>query len=257
MIHASGYRHTFLVFGAIQGIAILLMGALLVKPVPPAVRPVSRRIQQGSEYTPLQTVRTGAFWAIYLVYVLIGSGGMILTAQMGPIGHDLGIAAPMLTLAITIDNFANGITRPLCGFLSDRIGRENAMLLMFGCEGVAFASLAAFGRTPAAFVVSAALVFLFWGEIFSVFPAICGDTFGIQNATANNGLLYTAKGTCSLAVPIASLLVSATGSWISVLVAASVSSLAAGLLAKFVVAPMRRRMVTPRLAPLAVAEFVP
>ena len=148
---------------------------------------------------------------VLLVYVMIGSGGMIVTAQLGPIARDFGVekqmiamlgrSMPLVALAVSIDNLANGLTRPFSGFLSDRIGRENAMLLMFSAEGVAFLGMAAFGRLPLAFLVFAALIFLFWGEIFSLFPAICGDIFGVRNATANNGLLYTAKGTSALTVP--------------------------------------------------------
>jgi len=155
----------------------------------------------------------------------------------------LGFAMPVLTLAVSIDNLANGLTRPFCGFLSDKIGRENTMLLMFCSEGVALLGMLAFGRQPLGFLVFAALIFLFWGEIFSLFPAISGDTFGVKNATANNGLLYTAKGTSALVVPLANLLVAATGTWTSVLLLAAVCAIAAGLLAKFMVVPMRRKLL--------------
>jgi OFA family oxalate/formate antiporter-like MFS transporter len=197
-------------------------------------------------------VRTKVFWLIYLVYLMIGSGGMIVTAQLGPIARDfgvdkqmvtlLGFSMPLLAMAISIDNLANGITRPFSGFLSDKIGRENTMLLMFCADGIAFLGMAAFGRQPVAFLVFAALIFLFWGEIFAIFPAICGDTFGVRNATANNGLLYTAKGTSALVVPLANLMVSATGTWTAVLLVMAASSLGAGVLAKLAVEPMRRGM---------------
>jgi OFA family oxalate/formate antiporter-like MFS transporter len=120
------------------------------------------------------------------------------------------------------------------------------MLLMFSAEGVAFLGMAAFGRHPLAFVVFAAAIFLFWGEIFSLFPAICGDTFGVRNATANNGLLYTAKGTSALVVPLANFLVAATGTWTAVLLVTAVSSVGAGVLARVVLQPMRRRMADLR-----------
>ena len=261
MILASGYRATFFFFGTIQGAAIFCLGAFLIKP---ALRP-SRAGQpgHGPEFTPSQTVRTKIFWLIYLVYVMIGSGGMIVTAQLGPIARDFGLekqmiamlgrSMPLVALAVSIDNLANGLTRPFSGFLSDQIGRENAMLLMFSAEGAAFLGMAAFGRLPLAFLVFAALIFLFWGEIFSLFPAICGDIFGVRNATANNGLLYTAKGTSALMVPLASLLVAATGTWTAVLLVVAVSSVGAGLLAKLVVHPMRRRMVAPQSSPVEVA----
>ena len=253
MIEMSGYRHTFWTFGLIQGVSITCLGALLIMPRVPAL-PVSRgRILQGRDFTPTETVRTGVFWLIYLVYLLIASGGMIITAQLGPIARSfgvekqiviiLGFAMPVLTLAVSIDNLANGLTRPFCGFLSDKIGRENTMLLMFCSEGIALLGMLAFGRQPLGFLVFAALIFLFWGEIFSLFPAISGDTFGVKNATANNGLLYTAKGTSALVVPLANLLVAATGTWTSVLLLAAVCAIAAGLLAKFMVVPMRRKLL--------------
>ena len=116
------------------------------------------------------------------------------------------------------------------------------MLLMFSLEAVALLGMAVLGRNPYGFLVFAALTFLFWGEIFVIFPAICGDSFGMENAAANNGLLYTAKGTAALTVPLASMLVAVTGTWNSVLLAASFCSLLAGILARFLLVPMRKRM---------------
>ena len=236
MIAASGYRQTFFTFGLVQGGSIVLLGAFLVRP---AVKAVHTASATGRECTPWETVRSKVFWLIYAIYLMIAFGGMTVTAQLGPIARDFGVGK-LLTVAVSIDNLANGLTRPFSGYLSDRIGRENAMLLMFSAEGAAFVGLAAWGRNPIAFVVFAASIFLFWGEIFSLFPAICGDTFGVKNATANNGLLYTAKGTSALAVPLANYLVSATGSWTAVLVVMAVSSVGAGVLARTVLAPMRR-----------------
>jgi MFS transporter, OFA family, oxalate/formate antiporter len=260
MIRDSGYRHAFRFFGFFQGIAILLCAVLLVKPtaLTSVVRP-RKTIYQGAELTPSEALRSGVFWLLYLIYLLIAFGGMIMTAQLGPIARDfglenqmvtvLGVATPVLALALSIDNFANGITRPLSGWLSDRIGRENMMLMIFSLESVALIGMAVFGRNPYGFVVFAALIFLFWGEIFVVFPALSGDSFGIRYAAANNGLLYTAKGTAALAVPLANLLMMATGTWTSVLLTAAACSLASGVLAKFVLVPMRKRLAAKSSQP--------
>jgi OFA family oxalate/formate antiporter-like MFS transporter len=254
-ISSSGYRNTFLLFGLIQGFTILGLGALLVKPVPRSVSAEARVVAgQGADLPASKTIRTGTFWLIYLIYLMIAFGGMVVTAQLGPIARDFhldktqitlaGLSFPVLTFALSLDNFANGITRPLCGFLSDRIGRENTMLLVFSLEAVALAGLAVLGRTPVTFVFFAALTFLCWGEVFSIFPAICGDTFGVRNAAANNGLLYTAKGVSALAVPLAGFIAGSVGGWTSVLLTASLGSLAAGVLAKFVLAPMRNKLLS-------------
>lgn len=239
MIADSGYRQTFFTFGLLQGGAIFVLGAFLMKPVATATRTAASASRR--EFTPAETVRSKVFWLIYGIYLMIGCGGMIVTAQLGPISRDFGVEK-LLTVAVSIDNLANGLTRPFSGYLSDRIGRENAMLLMFSAEGLAFAGLAAFGRHPVAFLVFAAAIFLFWGEIFSLFPAICGDTFGVRHATANNGLLYTAKGTSALLVPLANYLVIATGGWTVALLLMAILSAGAGVLARGVLLPLRRKM---------------
>jgi OFA family oxalate/formate antiporter-like MFS transporter len=154
----------------------------------------------------------------------------------------LGLTLPLLTMTLPIDNLCNGFTRPLCGLLSDRIGRENTMFIIFIGEGLALLGLMKFGHHPYGFMLFAALVFLFWGEIFSIFPAICADTFGSKFAASNAGMLYTAKGTAAMLVPLASIL-SAKGSWDTVFVVAAVVTIVAGLSAKFILQPMRRKMI--------------
>ncbi|MFD1554515.1 oxalate/formate MFS antiporter [Paraburkholderia silviterrae] len=252
MITRSGYEHTFFVFGVLQGVAIFLLALLLVKPVPRAAMAAGRRLVTRIDYTPGQMVRQPVFWVIYLAFVAVAAGGLMATAQIGPIAKDWGLARmpmtvfgatlPLLTLTLSIDNICNGFTRPLCGFISDKIGRENAMFFIFVGEGLALLGMMQYGTNPYAFITFAALIFLFWGEIFSIFPAICADTFGSKYAAANAGTLYTAKGTAALLVPVASVL-SATGGWSAVFVAAAVITIAAGVSAKFILAPMRQRLI--------------
>jgi len=252
MIDSAGYERTFLTFGIIQGSAIFILALFLIRPhVTHLVAAASRTISR-IDYTPGQMLKKPVFWLIYLIYVLVAAGGVMATAQLGPIAHDYGIAAypitifgatlPLLTMALSIDNIANGLTRPLCGFLSDKIGRENTMMIVFIGEGLALLGMMQYGHQPIAFVVFAALIFMFWGEIFSIFPAICGDTFGSKYATANAGTLYTAKGAAALLVPLASVL-AVGGNWNRVFILAAVVTIGAGISAKLILAPMRRRFI--------------
>jgi OFA family oxalate/formate antiporter-like MFS transporter len=134
----------------------------------------------------------------------------------------------------------NGLTRPFFGWVSDNIGRELTMLIAFGFEAVGIFALYIYGKDPLLFVLLSGLVFFAWGEIYSLFPSTCTDTFGSRYATTNAGLLYTAKGTASLLVPLSSVLVSATGNWHAVFVVAALMNAAAALMAWFVLRPMRR-----------------
>ena len=253
MILSDGYEHAFFFFGIAQGVLIFVLALLMTKPVPPSgVQAAPRIVTTKVDYTSGQMIRKPLFWLIYVIFVVVAAGGLMATAQIGPIAKDYGLASlpmlifgvnlPLLTMTLSIDNLCNGFTRPLCGFVSDKIGRENTMFIVFTGEGLAMLGLMKYGHDPIAFMTFAALIFLFWGEIFSIFPAICADTFGVKNAAGNAGTLYTAKGTASLLVPFASVL-SAGGNWNTVLVAGAVVTVTAAFTAKFILAPARKRFI--------------
>ncbi len=260
MIHSQGYAHTFLTFGLVQGIGIFILAMFLVRRKAPKGKTVSKaNVATTVSLSPQQMLRTPVFWLMYVIFVAVATGGILATAQIAPIAHDFGVAntpmfifgasLPLLTMTLSIDSLANGFTRPLTGWVSDHIGRENTMWLVFSCEGLAILGLMFFGHTTTGFIIFAPLIFLFWGEIYSIFPALSGDTFGPQYATVNYGILYTAKGTSSLLVPLAAVL-SAGGRWDRVFVFTAAMAIIAAFVARFVLLPMRKRWIAT-LAPMA------
>jgi OFA family oxalate/formate antiporter-like MFS transporter len=253
MIQSSGYQQTFFIFGIGQGVIIFIAAMFMTKPrVPKGVMPAARIVATRVDYNAAQIIRTPTFWTAYVLFVMVAAGGLMATAQIGPIAKDyhfdkmpmtlIGITLPLLTMTLAIDNLANGFTRPLCGFISDRIGRENTMLLVFFGEGLAMLGLKEFGHQPGLFMLFAMLTFLFWGEIYSIFPALVADTFGAKNAAANAGMMYTAKGTASLLVPL-SAYIATKGDWDTVFLFAAAISIIAALAAKFILQPMRARQI--------------
>jgi OFA family oxalate/formate antiporter-like MFS transporter len=266
MIATSGYQAAFLFFGLLQGIVVVLVAFLLKAPPGQgaildaprsssgmmAARP-SRLHDLTRDYAPGQVAREPVFWLMYLMFVLVGAGGLIATAQLSVIATDFGVAKtpvtlmfmtmPALTFALAIDRVLNGLTRPFFGWVSDQIGRENTMFIAFLLEGLGILVLSWFAANPMAFVILTGIVFFAWGEIYSLFPATCGDTFGRKFAATNYGLLYTAKGTAALLVPFGSLLRDATGNWLAVLYMAAGVNLLAAALALFALKPLRRRFI--------------
>ncbi len=259
MIRDSGYQHTFFVFGLGQGLVVMLAALLLVSPSAAfkdrmlagrtaIVNTVTRR-----QYSTAEMVRTPVFWLLYLMFVMMAAGGLMAAASLAPIAKDfkvagvevslIGITLPALTFALTIDRVLNGVTRPFFGWVSDKIGRENTMVIAFMIEGAGILALGMFAHIPMAFVLLTGLVFFAWGEIYSLFPATCSDTYGDKNAAANAGLLYTAKGTAALLLPILLMIQAKTGSWQNVFYAASGMAFLAGFLALFVLKPMRARFI--------------
>jgi MFS family permease len=149
-----------------------------------------------------------------------------------------------LPLALTVDRITNGLTRPFFGWVSDHIGRENTMGIAFLLEGSAVSLFVYFRTDPTIFVILSAVVFFGWGEIFSLFPSTLTDTFGTKNATANYGFLYMAQGVGSgLGGPLAALLHDLEGSWLPVFAVIITMDVLTGLLALFVLKPVRARFL--------------
>jgi OFA family oxalate/formate antiporter-like MFS transporter len=209
-------------------------------------------------------MRTPVFWVMYVMFVLMATGGLVATAQLTPIAKDfqiadspivfLGFTMTALAAALSMDRVLNGVSRPFFGWMSDQIGRENTMSVAFLLEGASILLLSQFGRNPAAFVLLTALVFFAYGEIYSLFPATCGDAYGRRFASANAGLLYTAKGMASLLVPLSSVVAARSGGWHAVFVAAAAMSLVASGMALLVLKPLRHRLTEETLSRSAISS---
>jgi OFA family oxalate/formate antiporter-like MFS transporter len=251
MIAVSGYEAAFLHFGLGQGVVVCVISWFLRAPRAGEVDAANRLSVQppGQQYTPIEMVRSPIFWIMYAMFVLVGSGGLMATAQLAPIATDFkvdsipvslaGITLPALTFALSLDRILNGITRPFFGWVSDKLGRENTMFIAFSLEALGIWLLSMFGESPLTFVLLSGLVFFAWGEIYSLFPSTCTDAYGTRYATTNAGLLYTAKGTAALLVPLGNVLTTITGNWHAVFTIAVIMNLAAALLAMFVLKPLR------------------
>jgi OFA family oxalate/formate antiporter-like MFS transporter len=254
VINTSGYQAAFFWFGLIQGGLVFLLAWVLRGPDPgeTASAPPPKVAQTTRNYTPGQVLSTPVFWLLYLMFVMVSASGLMATAQIAPIAKDFGVDKVMmlgvstLALAGIIDNICNGGARPLFGWVSDNIGREYTMAIAFGLGGISYWLLGTLGHSPVGFVVFAAMIFLTWGEIFSLFPSTCTDTFGTKFATVNLSLLYTAKGTSAFFVPIANILKSATGGWHMVFVVTAIMNFVVVGLALVVLKPLRARVMASK-----------
>jgi OFA family oxalate/formate antiporter-like MFS transporter len=225
MIATAGYQATFVRWGIIQGILVVVAAFFLASPPPDWLPKTWRSVgseevrtrQAAISFTPGEMAATPHFWLMYFMMTLVATGGLMATAQLAPMAADFKVdktlinvfifgAMPALTLALQLDRIINGLCRPFWGWVSDHIGREKTMTLAFGLEAIAIYTLITFAHNPVLFIVFSAFTFFGWAEIYSLFPALCGDFFGRKYATANYGFMYTAKGTASVFVPIGSAL---------------------------------------------------
>ena len=240
----SGHQTAMTRFGFVFAAA----GLVVAQGIRRAPRLSPNVVSMRGDLSPSQMLGTPIFWLMFAMMAMMSTTGLMVTSQMGAFTKDFGMAGvlvfglPVLPLALSIDRVTNGATRPLFGWISDRIGREQTMLIAFGLEGTAMTLWLLTRSSPLLFVLLSGLVFFGWGEIFSLFPSTLTDTFGAKHATANYGCLYIAQGVGSvLGGPVAAWLHQSTGSWVPVFAVIITMDFATALLAIAVLRPMRRR----------------
>lgn len=250
MIKAGQFKDAFYQFGVIQGIVIFVAALFLFAPKPGQV-PASHHIKQSRhDYTLPEALKTPLFWTLFAMFILTVTGGLMAVAQLGPMAKDLGvkdnnvnlgfIVMAALPLALFLDRILNGVSRPLFGAISDRIGRENTMFIAFLMEGLGIIALAQFGKDPLMFVLLSGVVFLAWGEVYSLFSATAADAFGSKNIGSIYGVLYCAKGIAALLVPYGNMIKEATGTWTTVLYGVAAMDILAALTAIIILKPILR-----------------
>ncbi|HSZ62646.1 MAG TPA: oxalate/formate MFS antiporter [Terriglobales bacterium] len=273
MLKVSGYQHTFIVWGIIQGVVVLAASLFLARPplgwTPPNWKDKEVKIRakintSARDMTPIEMLKQPSFYVIYLMMTMLAFGGLVVTAQLNPMASSyhvdkvvVAFGMTALVLAITVDRLLNGLTRPFWGWISDKIGRENAIFASFILEAVAVWLLLQLINRPVWFVALSGLCFFAWGNIFSLFPSITGDLYGNKWATTNYGIVYTAKGVAAaFAGPGAAWLFAKTGSWSKVFWAMIICDLIAAFMALLWLKPLAAKVVRRSEEPLSPATNV-
>jgi MFS transporter, OFA family, oxalate/formate antiporter len=203
MIQSRGYRATFLATGLLQGLVIVAVAQFLRHP--PAEAAAAKPLAAGASqlgrrhFTTAEMLRTPQFYVMYAMFVLMATGGLLVTANAGPMARSWGLTAAALALAATLSPLANGASRIFWGWVSDRLGRETTMILAFSLQAVCLWLVVALGQISGGwFALTLVLVYFTWGEIYALFPSMAADYFGTRHATSNYSVLYTAKGLASI-----------------------------------------------------------
>jgi len=248
---SRGLESTLIIFGVIFAvIGFLASQGLRLPPSLSERQDVPVMVTEGKQYRPKQMLRQPLFWLMFFMMAMMSTSGLMVTSQMAVFAHDFGITEAVvfgmaaLPLALTIDRFTNGLTRPLFGFISDKFGREQTMFIAFALEGCAMILWLMCRDNAVLFVLLSGVVFFGWGEIFSLFPSTLTDTFGSQNATANYGWLYMSQGIGSIfGGPLAALIYQHTGGWNIVFTCAITLDFVTAILALWVLKPWRARFM--------------
>jgi MFS transporter, OFA family, oxalate/formate antiporter len=235
IIRTGGYRNAFIYTGIFQGIVILVVAQFLRHPAaqPATPKPAGAGAVVGQhQFTTLEMLRTPQFFVLYASFVMMAIGGLLVTANAGSIAKAWGIPATALAAATSLNALANGGSRIFWGWLSDSIGRELALGIAFVLQAVCLVLVLTLGRTSGTyFTITLVLTFFTWGEIYSLFPSVVGDYYGAKHATANYGVMYSAKGVASIiGGGVAALLFERFGTWTACFYGSALLALLAAVL---------------------------
>jgi MFS transporter, OFA family, oxalate/formate antiporter len=150
MLKTSGYQYTFIFWGIVQGFVVLVAALFLARP-PEGWTPPEWKEKQAK---------------------MLAFGGIVVTVQLLPMASSyhvdnvvVGFGMTALVMAITVDRILNGLTRPFWGWVSDHIGRENAIFISFILEAIAVFALLQLISHPVWFIALSGLCFFAWGNI--------------------------------------------------------------------------------------------
>jgi len=270
-IHSIGWASTMAFWGAGQGIIALIAAMILRHPpagwAPVGWDPTKKKantgvVQSRMNFSWTQTLRRPEFYLLYTMFLFAMMGGLIATANLSQIARSLNVSnAKVVGLAIipltaTLTAACNALSRIMWGTISDKMGRENTMFVAFGAEAILVYLVTRIAGNPLAFVVLFSLIFLFWGEVYSLFSATTGDVFGPKNATGNYGMMYTAKGLASILAGFGAAALAArfAGSFAVSFYASSLLCGIASLFALFVLKPLVRARIAKEALPPEVAD---
>jgi OFA family oxalate/formate antiporter-like MFS transporter len=257
MLNTAGYQSTMTTWGV--GLAIACCVCSIFLRVPPAAAAVKTKAnaavpQSLRDYKPMEMLRLPTFWALYASTTLMAFTGLVITAQLGPIASDFGadqtvvaFGATALTIAIQVDRVLNGISRPIWGWISDRLGRYLTMTLAFIFQAAGILIWMAFLDSPILFILCSGFVFIGWSEIYSMGAAITADLFGERYAATNYGVLFTGKGFSAIvAGPVTAWLVEGSnGNWLPVFAAMAACAALAAIIVFFWLRPAAARQLEP------------
>jgi OFA family oxalate/formate antiporter-like MFS transporter len=206
LIPTYGWRATFQVFGIIFFI-MTMVGAFLLRNPPAGYRPAgwapapaAKAAATAYDFAPAETLRTPAFYLMWIAYCLGTIAGFMAISQLVPFARSVGLGALGIT-GIIVGAAGNAAGRIVSGAMSDAMGRLNVLRLMIAISAVAMPLLYLVGGNIALFFIVVFAIYWCYGTQLSVNASTTADFWGTKNAGINYGLLFTAWGVAGLIGP--------------------------------------------------------
>ena len=165
---------------------VLLAQFLAVPPagyLPPGTpAPDASGVSGKREFSPSEMMDTIQFWQIWFMYCFGAIAGLMVIGHIAIIANIQAQLKWGFALVAILAVFNSG-GRVVGGFLSDRIGRNQTLILMFALQA---ANMLMFRNYTSltSLTIGVCITGLAYGALLGIFPALTYD-FGLQNSGMN------------------------------------------------------------------------
>jgi MFS transporter, OFA family, oxalate/formate antiporter len=202
LLKVTSIQQTFLILGIGTIVLVALLAQLLTNP-PAGFAPAPAAVTTASQAKPAvagrrdldwhEMLRTGQFYQLWLMFVLSASAGLLIIGNITLIAQDQAPKWDRAFVLVMVVAIFNTCGRFFSGFVSDRIGRTNTMILAFVLQAINMFLFVRY-KTPELLLFGSAFTGLCYGTIFTLFPAATADFYGVRNLGVNYGSVFTAFG---------------------------------------------------------------
>ena len=200
LIKSTSIPQTFLILGIATIVLVALFAQVLANPpagfVATAPCPSSGTAGKAPvtrcELDWHEMLKTPQFYQLWLMFVLSASAGLLIIGNVAIIAKDQAHWEAGFVAVMTVAIF-NTCGRVVSGFLSDRLGRTRTMVFASILQALNMFAFAHY-TTPPMLIFGSAMTGLCYGTVFTLFPAVTADFYGVKNLGVNYGLIFTAFG---------------------------------------------------------------
>lgn len=235
-IKNSGVSSAFLYLGVIYLLLVIAGAQLLKNPPIDQTSEIDLATDTSTHFSPKQMLGTYQFYLLWFMFLFGSVSGLMVISFAVDIGVDLvNLDLEKAANAVMVIALFNAAGRIVLGKISDRFGRKNTLIMIYGLTASIMFYMSTGMITYPMFLVSVSLIGFCFGGFLSLFPSITADYYGTKNIGSNYGFMYQAYGLSAFAGPFIVKALPFTKAFLI----AGIICIFAIIMAKFVQVPQR------------------
>lgn len=200
-------------------------------------------------FSSTQMVKQPLFYVLFAALMVSSTSGLMVTGHASDIGQELAhLTASEGAIMVSVMAFGSFLGRFGFGFISDAIGRYNALIISLVINAIVMVLLLGHATTFITFLLAVSVVGACFGGTMSIVPAIVGDAFGSANFGQNYSFVYPGYTVASFVGPmIAASTVETLGTYVPAFTVAGAISII-GIVLVFVAKMLAYRLEDKKAA---------